>query len=149
MKFYLLTILLITTIAAQKVKHQRYGNDVTVNLKQYADENARIRKDLDHQIKRKKELVAEGNAHNANMKKVTGYVDAWTDDIKATQKAVTEFEANAKKTRVQWSDVKKTQQPYEPTPANNHKSTDAPAAPKKSGPSKKAPAAKPDRKSVV
>merc|ERR1712226_116816 len=90
-------------------KHAHYKDDVTVNLKAYGAENKRIRTDLDHQIKRKKELVIEGNAYNTQMKKVTGYVNQWGKDIKKTKADTEAFQKSAQKTRTQWAGVKKTQ----------------------------------------
>jgi len=50
--------------------------------------------------------------HNKNLKKVTGYINAWTSDIGATQKAVKKFVGDAHLTRKEWNHVKKTQEPY-------------------------------------
>jgi len=89
--------------------HKHYKDNVTVNLKAYGAENHRIRTDLDHQIKRKKELIALGNAHNAQLKKVTGYIGDWRKDIKKTTADTKAFKKSAERTRTQWAGVKKTQ----------------------------------------
>lgn len=90
-------------------KHEHYQDNVRVNLKAYGAENTRIRTDLDQQIKRKKELIALGNAHNAQLVKVTGYVGNWRKDIKKTHADTEAFKKSAELTRKQWTGVKKTQ----------------------------------------
>ena len=112
MKSVAIISMLILSIYCQSVEpttHTKYKDDVVVNLKKYSTENKRIRTDLDAQIKRKHELVVEGNAHNKNLKKVTGYVNAWKSDIKKTKEETELFQKSAKLTRQQWKDVKKTQ----------------------------------------
>jgi hypothetical protein len=93
-----------------------YQDDVVVNLPEYAKENTRIRASLDANIVKKTVLVAEGNAHNANLKTVTGYVDAWKSDIAATEKATKLVVAAGKTTRTQWNTVKETQNPNAKAP---------------------------------
>jgi len=95
MKSVAIVLMILASICCQAVEpatHQKYKDDVVVNLKKYSTENKRIRTDLDAQIKRKNELVVEGNAHNANLKKVTGYVNAWKSDIGKTKVDVENFE---------------------------------------------------------
>jgi len=92
-------------------KHTKYADNVQVNLKTYGAENKRIRTDLNTQIRRKKALVVEGNAYNAQLKKVTGFVNTWDKDIQKTKVDTKNFEKSAKKTRVEWAGVKKTQEP--------------------------------------
>jgi len=92
-------------------KHTKYADNVQVNLKTYGAENKRIRTDLNTQIRRKKALVVEGNAYNAQLKKVTGFVNTWDKDIQKTKVDTNNFEKSARKTRVEWAGVKKTQEP--------------------------------------
>ena len=133
MKQVILVALLLTAICAQAVKPVApvvpaapakpsssrppvYQDDVIVNLPEYKKENDRIRKSLDANIATKKALVVEGNAHNANLKTVTGYVDAWKSDIDATEKATNAVVTGGKTTRTQWNVVKETQNPNAKAP---------------------------------
>jgi len=115
MKGFAIVLMLIVSVCCQDLltpsKHKKYEDNVQVNLKTYGAENKRIRTDLNKQIRRKKALVVEGNAYNTQLKKVTGYVNTWGKDIKKTKVDTENFEKAAKKTRVQWAGVKKTQMP--------------------------------------
>lgn len=111
--FAIVVMLIVSAYCADDLlkptSHKHYKDNVTVNLKAYGAENHRIRTDLDHQIKRKKELIALGNAHNAQLNKVTGYIGKWRKDIKKTTADTAAFKKSAQKTRSQWAGVKKTQ----------------------------------------
>jgi hypothetical protein len=133
MKQVILVTLLLTAVFAQAVKPVApvtpaapangnssrppvYQDDVIVNLPAYKKENDRVRKSLDANIAVKKALVIEGNAHNANLRTVTGYVDAWKSDIAATEKATQVVVTGGKTTRTQWNGVKQTQNPNAKAP---------------------------------
>jgi hypothetical protein len=133
MKQVILVTLLLTAVFAQAVKPVApvapaapangnssrppvYQDDVIVNLPAYKKENDRVRKSLDANIAVKKALVVEGNAHNANLRTVTGYVDAWKSDIAATKKATQVVVTGGKTTRTQWNGVKQTQNPNAKAP---------------------------------
>ena len=115
MKGFAIVLMIIVSVCCQDLltpsKHTKYADNVQVNLKTYGAENKRIRTDLNTQIRRKKALVVEGNAYNAQLKKVTGYVNTWDKDIQKTKVDTKNFEKSAKKTRVEWAGVKKTQEP--------------------------------------
>jgi len=115
MKGFAIVLMIIVSVYCQDLltpsKHTKYADNVQVNLKTYGAENKRIRTDLNTQIRRKKALVVEGNAYNAQLKKVTGFVNTWDKDIQKTKVDTKNFEKSAKKTRVEWAGVKKTQEP--------------------------------------
>ena len=115
MKGFAIVLMIIVSVYCQDLltpsKHTKYADNVQVNLKTYGAENKRIRTDLNTQIRRKKALVVEGNAYNAQLKKVTGFVNTWDKDIQKTKVDTKNFEKSARKTRVEWAGVKKTQEP--------------------------------------